>query len=96
LADEALESFSISVPLIEFHEIQSRCSTSTEQDDSDHGNGNVKGTVDVKIGNNDNSDNGGEAEQAEKSNLEAQVTGSERDKKIVTPVHKLHPHVVTR
>jgi len=95
LADEAFESFSISVPLIEFHEIQSRCSSLTEEDDNDNWNGNVKGIADVKVGNNDDGDNGGEAERDKKRNPE-EVKSSERDKKIMRPVHKLHPHVVTR
>ena len=91
MADEALESFGISIPLIEFHEVQNRCSNST----SDRGDGKVEGASGTKVWDNDSRDNGSDEKESDKANLDAEVRGSQKEND-VTPSHKLHPHVVTR
>jgi hypothetical protein len=93
LADEALESFGFSIPLIQFREIQSRCSNSTGEKDSGGGDGKVEQTTEAD---NDDGDNDDSEEQDQTLNLDVQVNGSESDKGYMTPAHKHHPHVVTR
>jgi hypothetical protein len=96
LADEALESFGFSIPLIQFREIQSRCSNSTGEKDSGGGEGKVEQAAEAKVRDNDDGDNDDSEQQDQTLNLDVQVKGSESDKGYMTPAHKHHPHVVTR
>lgn len=93
LVDKALESFGVSIPLIEFREIQSRCSDSSGGVDSNDRHSNSEGTTETKVLGGDGDDN--DEEESESTNINTQGKGSQRDK-IVTPLHKVHPHVITR
>jgi hypothetical protein len=89
--DEALESFGISIPLIEFHEIQSRCPNSTEEERNDHNDSNIEGNVEPAVSRSDDSDSDDD-EEGEKVDPDRRITDSDK----MIPVHKRHPHIVTR
>jgi hypothetical protein len=84
LADEALESFGITIPLIEFHEIPSRCSNSSGAENTPKEDSKAKETAEPKtLDGDDDNDDLGENEKA---------------KSVVQPKKgkPRHPHVVTR
>jgi hypothetical protein len=91
LVDEALESFGISIPLIEFHEIQSRCPNSTEEERNDHNDPNIEGNLEPAVSRSDDSDSDDD-EVGEKVDWHRQTTDFDK----IIPVHKLHPHIVTQ
>src|SRR6202035_4755580 len=84
MADEALESFGITIPLIEFHEIPSRCSNSSGAENTPKEDSKIKEVAEPKtLDGDDDNDDLGENEKA----------------KPVTPPKNgkpRHPHVVTR
>jgi len=84
MADEALESFGITIPLIEFHEIPSRCSNSSGAENTPKEDSKAKEAAESKT-----LDDGDDNDDLEENEKAKSITQPKKGK-------PRHPHVVTR
>lgn len=87
MADEALESFGVTTPLLQFHSVHSRCySADKESHDA----------VDEQSYSDDDDDDDDESESDNNTNIGAMAGLPSLQKTCGKSVLKYHPYIVTR